>query len=244
MRSLALLKLGSTFPELERKKGDFTDWIARGCGLERGSRWVTIVDAIGGGPLPEPDSLAGAILTGSHHYVTDREPWSETVALWIRRAVAEGLPLLGVCYGHQLIAQALGGRAGENPAGLEFGTVEVTTAAGAARDPLFHSLIPRFYAHTCHAQTVCQLPPGATLLAASRRDIHQAFRMGKCCWGVQFHPEFDEIAAGFYLDQYRIPLAEQGRDPDEMKARLRPTPRSRGVLAAFAALADGATATI
>jgi GMP synthase (glutamine-hydrolysing) len=237
MKPLAIFKLGSTYSELVRSQGDFTDWIARACGLETAR--LTVVDAVDGAPLPSTDGLKGAILTGSHHYVTDREPWSEGVSDWIRRAVAGGLPLLGICYGHQLIAQAMGGLAGANPTGLEFGTVAVTTTAGAVRDPLFHSLRPKFHAHTCHAQTVLRLPAGATLLAFSRRDAHQAFRIGKTCWGVQFHPEFNESATAYYIDQYQAPLAEQGSDPEALHARLKPTPRSLTLLAAFATLADG-----
>jgi len=82
-----------------------------------------------------------------------------------------------------------------NPAGLEFGTVAITTTSEAASDPLFCHLVPRFSAHTCHAQTVMRLPAGAIRLASSDQDAHQAFRMGNRCWGVQFHPEFDQIAA-------------------------------------------------
>jgi GMP synthase (glutamine-hydrolysing) len=236
VKPLAIFKMGATYPELARKQGDFSDWVARGCGLDQAR--LTVVDAIGPPPLPATENLSGAILTGSHHYVTDREPWSESVADWIRRAIAAGLPLLGICYGHQLIAQAAGGLAGANPAGLEFGTVAVATAADAVGDPLFGALVPEFKAHTCHAQTVLRLPPGATLLAVSHRDAHQAFRLGATCWGVQFHPEFDETATGYYIDQYHSPLAAQGSDPEALRSRITPTPRSHGLLTAFTALAD------
>jgi GMP synthase (glutamine-hydrolysing) len=237
MKPLAIFKLGSTYPKLAHQQGDFTDWIVRGCGL--GAAPLTVVDAVGGDPLPATGTLGGAILTGSHDYVTDREPWSEGVSRWICKAVASGLPLLGICYGHQLIAQAMGGVAGPNPAGLEFGTVAVATAAGADRDPLFQSLQPKFHAHTCHAQSVLKLPPGATLLAVSHRDAHQAFRIGATCWGVQFHPEFDESATDFYIDQNQAPLIEQGSDPEALRARLKPTPRSHSLLTAFASLVRG-----
>jgi GMP synthase (glutamine-hydrolysing) len=227
--------MGSTYADLACEKGDFTDWVIAGCGLHEMA--VTRIDARGGAFLPPIDRVCGAILTGSHAHVTDRAPWSEAVAVWIRGAVSRNLPLLGICYGHQLIAQALGGRAAVNPAGLEFGAVEIRTTAGAADDPLFRALVPRFRAHTCHTQTVTRLPPGATLLAASHRDAHQAFRVGARCWGVQFHPEFDETAMRYYIDQYRLPLADQGRDPAQLAATLVPTSRSNALLPAFTALA-------
>lgn len=238
MKPLAILRMGSTFNELSRVHGDFVDWVAAGTGLDDGR--LNLIDAKGGAPLPSPDRIGGAILTGSHQYVTDAAPWSERVATWLQGAFTSGLPLLGICYGHQLIARALGGYADVNPAGLEFGTVEITTAVSALRDPLFQSLAPRFHAHTCHAQTVLQLPPGATLLAVSDRDAHQAFRVGSNCWGVQFHPEFDMPATRHYIDYYQGPLAAQGNDPEKLRAGLKPTPRSNTLLAAFAVLADAA----
>lgn len=242
MKPLAVFRMGSTYADLLREKGDFTDWVIAGSGLREED--VICVDAQGGAQLPPIDRICGAILTGSHANVTDRAPWSEAVAEWIREAVSRNLPLLGICYGHQLIAQALGGRAAANPAGLEFGSVEIRTTAGAEDDPLFQALVPRFRAHTCHTQTVTRLPPGATLLAVSNRDAHQAFRVGKRCWGVQFHPEFDATAMRYYIDQYRLPLASQGGDPEQLTATLVPTPRSSALLPAFTALVHAALATI
>ena len=237
MRPLAIVKMGATYAALISEQGDFTDWVLRECKLPADR--VIVIDAEGGAPLPPPDTICGAILTGSHRTVTDREPWSEGVAGWLQTAVPEDTPLLGICYGHQLIAQALGGRVADNPAGLEFGTVEVTCASGAAQDPLFRTLAPRFKAHTCHTQTVVHLPPGAVLLAMSARDAHQAFRVGRHCWGVQFHPEFNTAAVRFYIDRYKAPLSAQGSAPERLLSDLQQTPQSSALLAAFSAYCQG-----
>lgn len=71
-------------------------------------------------------ALSAALLSGSWAMVTDRADWSERTAAWVRGAVADGLPLLGVCYGHQLMSYALGGNVGDNPAGWERGLIAVT----------------------------------------------------------------------------------------------------------------------
>ena len=91
--------------------------------------------------------------------VTDREPWSEDTAAWLREAAAAGLPMFGVCYGHQLLAHALGGKVGYNPTGSELGTQTVELLPPAAGDQLLDGLPASFPAQMLHAQTVLQPPP-------------------------------------------------------------------------------------
>src|SRR5690606_2484463 len=118
----------------------------------------------------------GAVLTGSGAMVTDRLDWSEATAEWLRGAVAAGLPLLGICYGHQLLADALGGRVADHPDGREVGTIEVERLAAADGDALFDAAPARFRAHATHEQSVLELPPGAVALASSAHDANQAVR--------------------------------------------------------------------
>ena len=73
--------------------------------------------------------------------VTDREDWSEQTAAWIPRVIASGTPVLGIFYGHQLMAHAMGGVVGNFAAGVELGTVPVTLTDKADKDPLFCSTI-------------------------------------------------------------------------------------------------------
>lgn len=227
MKRLLILKLGQTYDELAHDHGDFEDWIAAGLGPAVGE--PVVIDARTE-PLPGgPGAYAGIVLTGSHAMVTDREPWSVRLAGWIPRVVDAEVPLLGICYGHQIMAEALGGRVGFNPRGPEFGTVEVTFSEAATLDPLFAELPPKILAHVTHQQSVLELPPGATWLARSRLESHQAFAVGKAAWGVQFHPEFDSRVVNTYLRESRQAAAGQ----------IVETPRSRSLLTRFAALAAG-----
>ncbi|KFA31902.1 glutamine amidotransferase, partial [Xanthomonas vasicola pv. musacearum NCPPB 4384] len=118
----------------------------------------------------DPADFAGIIVSGSAAFVTDRADWSERSAEWLRHAAHQGMPLLGICYGHQLLAHALGGEVDYNPAGRESGTIALELHPPAEQDPLFAGLPPQFPAHATHLQTVVRAPDGAVVLAHSRQD--------------------------------------------------------------------------
>lgn len=232
MQKILIVKTGGTFADYAAERGDFDDWTAQGMSLEDGS-WVG-VDVQGGERLPEPEGWAGAVITGSHDMVTDGLPWIADAAAWIRRAAAAGLPLLGICFGHQLLADALGGRAAYHPDGLEIGTADITRTRASAADPLFRGLPEVFPGHVTHSQTALKLPEWATLLATGSHDPHQAFRAGESVWGVQFHPEFDAPAIREYVRRREAELAASGRDVDAILATVRDTPESASLLRLFA----------
>jgi GMP synthase (glutamine-hydrolysing) len=80
-------------------------------------------------------------------------------------------------------------------------------------------------------------PPGnATWLASSRLDPHQAYRVGKVAWGVQFHPEFDPLAVTAYIDQYAELLCAQGRNPSQLRGAITETPHAEQILKRFATI--------
>ena len=233
-RRTVVVKTGSTLPAIRARWGDFESWIARGMGLAADD--VEVIDAAEGAPLPPPDALPGIVVTGSSAMVSSREPWSERAGTWLADAVRAGTPVLGICYGHQLLAHALGGRVGRNPRGREIGTIELRLAPDARRDALLGALPARTRAHTTHVESVLELPPGARWLAESDADPNQAFAVGARAWGVQFHPEFDADVMRGYLDGRRDALRAEGLDPDRLLADVAETPESASLLRRFAAL--------
>ena len=236
-----ILETGQPVASMRRHRG-FPHWIRVAAGLDAADVAVLDVErgdgqAEAGGGLPAlPDfakAFAGVIVTGSGAMVTDRLPWSEHTAAWLGEAARAGMPLLGICYGHQLIAHALGGEVGDNPAGREMGTVEVEIAAGAEDDPLFAGLPGRFPAQATHLQSVLRMPDGATLLARSAGDACHAFRWGDAAGGVQYHPEFSTTPRRGYVHARREALAREGRDPAGMAAGIAAAPHARRVLRRF-----------
>ena len=141
------------------------------------------------GELPTDTNFDGVVVTGSRASVYYDEEWIDPLVDYVADVHDAGVPLLGVCFGHQVIAAALGGDVatmGEYEIGYR--EVELTTD-----DPLFDGVGDSFTVFTTHSDTVAELPPGAELLAENDYGVH-AFRLGDSV-GVQFHPEYDPETA-------------------------------------------------
>ena len=216
---VVILKTGSTYPQIKAQFGDFDAWFIRGLSSQL---QLTVVDITRASPPGHPSDWQGIVITGSPAMVSDREPWSEQAASWVRQAVEANVPLLGVCYGHQLLAHAMGGKVDYHPQGRETGTRQVRLFTAAQSDPLFSQLPQTFPAQLTHKQSVLDLPPGAVLLGQSDFEPHQAFRVGDNAWGVQFHPEFTEHIMKAYLEVQYPDIQAEGLDADGLLASVQP----------------------
>src|SRR5690606_1572203 len=132
----------------------------------------------------------------------------------------------GICFGHQLLGMALGGRSGPNPRGREIGTVPLTILRS---DPIVCGG-PSFPVSMTHLDMVLERPPSAEVLAATELDPHAAIRFGENAWGVQFHPEMDDAIVGDYITALREKLVAEGNDPNALLASGRDTPDAAAVL--------------
>lgn len=225
-----ILETGQPVASMRRHRG-FPHWIRVAAGLAADETVVVNVQA--GEPLPTREGFAGTLVTGSGAMVTDRADWSERSADWLRDAAHAGMPLLGICYGHQLLAHALGGEVADHPAGREMGTIGLELHDGAAHDPLFAGLPPAFPAQATHLQTVLRPPVGATVLARSEHDACHAFRWGERAWGLQFHPEFSATHMRGYVQARSEALLREGRCPKTVAREVSATPHARRVLRRF-----------
>lgn len=212
--------------------GDFEEWIVAGLGSI--PMPVRVVRAWDGESLPDAESCAGAVITGSHAMVTDNLPWSVAIERWINGMIEARVPLLGICYGHQLLGRAAGGKVGYNPNGREVGTVMVELTEEGLSDPLFAGVPGRFPAHATHAQSVLSLPPGAVRLARNGHEANHAMRVGECAWGLQFHPEHTVGVIRTYVEEQRKGLEGEGRDVDAIAGAIEETPGAARVLTNFA----------
>ncbi len=197
MKKLYILKVGITFSDIMKEYGDFDDWI---CSFVQNEE-IEVIDVLNNEELPQTENVLGVIITGSHAMVTQELAWSLKVETYIQQLIKEAIPLLGICYGHQLLAKAMGGKVDFHPKGMELGSVEVCACKEARRDALFQNLSQKFYVHVVHAQSVLELPKDALLLASNAFEKHHAFRLGDCAWGVQFHPEYNKNVMDAYIKE-------------------------------------------
>lgn len=230
---LLLIHAGYPPEDLRACLGDQADWFRAAIGAA--GRDLMVVRPFLDEALPDPAGIDAAIITGSWSMVTDREPWSERTADWLRRAMSADTPLLGVCYGHQLMAHALGGRVDYHPQGREIGMREITLTDAAKDDALLEGLPDAFPAHLTHAQSVLTVPEGAVVLGRSEHDPHQILRYGPNALSIQFHPEFTPTIMSVCLERYANTYQREGHNVAELIGMLQPTVAARTILRRFVA---------
>jgi len=160
--------------------------------LERAGVEPVIWGCWKGEPLPAIDGFDGLVVMGGSPsaYSDDGFPSRRAELALVADAVDRAVPVLGICLGAQLIAHACGGEARKGDAGLEVGWAPVRLLPAAHDDELFSGEPVEFPALHWHGDTFL-MPPGAVRLASSAMYENQAFRLGDCVWGVQFHIEID-----------------------------------------------------
>jgi len=148
-------------------------------------------------PLPDPATICGSIFMGGPMSANDADtlpPLADEIA-WLRRALAQEIPVLGICLGAQLLAKAAGAAitAAPHP---EIGVAPVTITE--RNDPLIGHLAPLTHAMHWHGEQFT-LPSGALPLAHSAQTDVQAFRIGSSAWGMLFHLEVDDDLLDIWL---------------------------------------------
>lgn len=199
---IGILQTGHVPDEMLAQTGPYTDLFARllaGRGFSF-THW-DVVDM----DFPESvQDMDGWLITGSKHGVYEDHAFIPPLEIFIRDAVAADVPIVGVCFGHQIIAQALGGRVEKFAGGWGVGRTEYDWGGETLA------------LNAWHQDQVVEAPKGATRLASTEFCRNAALVYGKTAFSVQPHPEFEsDFVEG--LATYRAP----GVVPDEQIAQVR-----------------------
>ena len=153
-------------------------------------------------PLAE---FSGVLITGSPATLTRPEPWMEVAVETIREAAEMQVPLLGVCFGHQLVGCAFGAPTTRAPENGELGSLALTLSDAGKSDPLFRDCPDSFKAHFSHQDQVDPVSVtcsnGLRVLASTDNTQVQALAGGDFIRSVQFHPEFDAALMSSYIKE-------------------------------------------
>ena len=149
------------------------------------------------------DDCDGYLITGSRASVYDDEPWIARLVGFVRELHDANARTVGICFGHQLVARALGGAVGRSPGGWGVG---VHTWTAVRHEPWMHPALREFRLLASHQDQVETLPPGARLLASSKFCPHAAFAIGDHILALQGHPEFTKAYAEFLMRKRRAAL--------------------------------------
>jgi GMP synthase (glutamine-hydrolysing) len=227
--TLLVLRAGDALPEVAASHGEFARWIERAAGPAWEGAWA-VHDLRSEAPLPDVRSVAGIIVTGSISSVTERADWMLRAEAYIREVVEAETPILGICFGHQLMAQALGGSVEKNPRGREIGTVTVECIAS---DPLFDGLPATIVANATHVDSAVVLPGSAKVIARTALEKHAVVAFGPNARGIQFHPEIDGAVMRGYIEIRWPILVEEGLDAESLHRAAVDTPESCEMLRNF-----------
>jgi GMP synthase-like glutamine amidotransferase len=208
MRRITIVETGLVPPKYRTRHGSFPDMFERMIRAADDAANFDVVSVVAGERLPDPTSLQAILITGSSAGVYDELDWIAPLEAFVRAAYAEGTPMIGVCFGHQLIAQAMGGVVRKSDKGWGIGrhVYQVTPDNGVIEDAEL--------AISCsHQDQVIEAPASARTIMSSPFTPHAGLLYANgATLSVQPHPEFDADFA------YELCEARAGIAPDSVVA--------------------------
>ena len=195
---IGILQTGKAVPEVREEMGEYADIfeaLLAGHGFEF-DRYM-VVD---GEFPPGPDAADGWLITGSKHGAYEDLPWIGRLEEFIRQVHDAKLPMIGVCFGHQIIAQALGGTVEKFPGGWAVGPQEYTFEDGTT-----------MRLNAWHQDQVTQVPEGARVVASNDFCANASLMIGDHILTIQPHPEFTA-----WLVEQLITHRGRGAVPDDL----------------------------
>jgi len=197
---LGILNTDTVKPEFAAKHGEYPDMFAELFHLVDPDISLMTYEVVHGEYPSDIDEVDGYVITGSKLSVYDDIPWINNLKNFVRQLHSEEKKIIGICFGHQLVAEALGGKTGQAETGWCVG-VHKNKFTDAAKD--YGLTRSEFKIPSNHKDQVLELPPGGKLLARTETCPISAMGLGDHILTFQGHPEFSEGYARALLDMRR-----------------------------------------
>jgi len=200
-----IIACGPGLKEISEIHGVSSEWVREM--IKNEALEIEIVKAYLG-EFPSVSDNCAWIIMGSRYSAYDKMDWIENLKKNICLAVDNKIPILGICFGHQLLCSALGAEVSNNPEGWEIGSSKVSLTDKGVESPLFKDFDDSFYVYQSHHDVVSQLPPNVDLLCSNKFGV-QSVSFSDHVFGVQFHPEFSYSVMSAYFNARTKDLNEE-----------------------------------
>jgi GMP synthase (glutamine-hydrolysing) len=236
VKMILILKTGSTLDNIKASQGDFEDWIAEKMQMQPPEYHVHSTGNYNS--LPPDQEYSGIIITGSQDMVVDINLSQTRMHDWLLAKQKSGMPILGICFGHQLLNVLNGGTVEFNPSGIITGMEKTRITPAAKKDKLLGTLPDSFEVYQVHKQSIYTAPKSAEILAYNDSGVIDAIRFGEHSWGLQFHPEFDATIIQLTIQVLQNELNSEDVDVQELLNNVADVDYGIKILRRFKELTD------
>ena len=196
MLKIVILSAGPGLPEVVQKYGHSSNWIPEIINNPKIDFIIRNAYEEDFGNIEEAD---GWIITGSKYSVYDNVPWIPKLKAYVAELIQNNKYVLGICFGHQLLASCLGASVNKNPKGWELGSYQISLNEAGKKHLLLKDLNNKDIVYESHQDVVCNMPNSLTSLAFTDK-ANQSFAYLNNIFGVQFHPEFSKGVTRMLMD--------------------------------------------
>jgi GMP synthase-like glutamine amidotransferase len=189
---IGILECDRLSEPLRKKHGSYSEMFQKLLGVAGESVAFTTYQVMDSEYPARRDDCDAYLITGSHHSVYEDLPWIKLLQEYVVTLDKYSKKLVGICFGHQLVAQALGGQVGKHPGGWGLG---IAASKLLQRKAWMEPLQDPFHLIASHQDQVLRLPPRAELLAGNAFCAHGSYQIGEHILCFQGHPEFSHAYA-------------------------------------------------